>query len=287
MTRAAGAVGPARRRAHPGAGPAARSGSAVRLPDRQRGPAGRGDRDPAGHQLLRRGQRAAQLPRHQDHHAERQRSRVRRQRGPVHRPGEVSRLDAHHGCRPRHLLQEPGALGGPGEGRHQEPRDRLDADRPFARLHAGREGRARYDGDVRDRPADHPVLPERHGRTEGRAVRHRRRPGAAQGRRPHLRRRQGHRGPERLRLPLRLPPPRYRPRRRRQPGRWAAGASRPRCRQLLDHGQPDRPEARGQGAHLSARQGQRQGRQQGLGAGGGHHRPRREPPQAGSDARLG
>ena len=30
------------------------------------------------------------------------------------------------------------ALGGPGEGRHQEPRDRLDADRSFARLHAGR-----------------------------------------------------------------------------------------------------------------------------------------------------
>ena len=131
----------------------------MRLPDRQRGPAGRGDRDPAGHQLLRRGQRAPQLPRHQDHHAERQRSRVRRQRDPVRRPGEVSRLDAHHGCRPRHLLQEPGALGGSGEGRHQEPRDRLDADRSFARLHAGREGRARYDGDVRDRPAPNPVLP--------------------------------------------------------------------------------------------------------------------------------
>ena len=43
----------------------------------------------------------------------------------------------------------------------------------------------------------------------------------------------------------------------------------------------------GQGAHLSAREGQRQGGQQGVGAGRGHHRARREPPQAGADPRLG
>ena len=84
---------------------------ALHLPDRQRGPAGQRGGDAAGHQLLRRRQRPAELPGHQDHDAERQRRGLRRQRGAVHRPGEVPRLHPHDGRRPRHLLQEPASGG--------------------------------------------------------------------------------------------------------------------------------------------------------------------------------
>ena len=126
--------------------------AALHLPDRQRRPAGRRERDADRHELLRRRQCPPELPRDADHDAERQRRGVRRQRRPVHRQREVPRLDAHDGRRPRDVLQERRAVGGPRQRRHPESsRPARPSTGPVARLLPGREGRAGHARDVRGR----------------------------------------------------------------------------------------------------------------------------------------
>ena len=110
----------------------------LRLPDRQRGPARRGQRDAQRHQLLRRRQRPAALPRHPDHDAERQRGGLRRQRRAVHRQREVPRLDASRWTPTAGTYYKNGERWeARGHVVDQQSRNRLDADRTVARLLPG------------------------------------------------------------------------------------------------------------------------------------------------------
>ena len=231
-------------------------------------------RDAPGHQLLRRRQRAGSAAGAPDLDAERQRRGVRRERGAVHRPGEVSRLHPHDGRRPGHLLQESASAGKPGDNvntRNLTTGSTLTGPSlDYFRVVKGvRDTLEMY---ATGRPADR-IFPDRFRRRQAGALRHRGRSGAIQGRRPDLRRRQGDGRSQRLRLALRFAPARHRRRQRRHPPRRRAGAAGAGRGQLLDHRQPDRPQARpARELDLPAGQGNGARDQQGVGSRGRHHR---------------
>ena len=162
-------------------------------------------RDRQGHQLLRRRQRSAQLPGTQITDAERQRRVLRRQRRPVHRPRAVPRLHHDDGRRLRHLSPRWREVGSPGQRDHRQPR------RPARRSSGPALDYFRVVRGVRDTlemyATGRPKIRYCRGgldRRTGRTVSHRRRPGALQGERPDLGRREGHHRPQRLRRAVRL-----------------------------------------------------------------------------------
>ena len=279
----------ARRRPGPAGPEAHRPVPAVHLPDRQRRPPGRGERDADRDQLLRRRQRPAPLPGHADRHAERQRRGLRREHRAVHRPREVPRLDA---CRwtPTSAPTTRTASGGK-PAATSTPR----TSGPARRSPGQRSTTCGPSAGVRDtlemyatgRPNIHYFESDTAAGRSGGALRHRRRSRAVQGERPDLGRREGHDRPLRFRRAVRLDAARHREGQRRHADRRRADPPRPRHGQLQPARAADRPgthPARAEQAHGSRRGPRRQPR---LGPDRRHHRHRPQEPEARAHPRLG